>query len=460
MIVRNKRVLVVGMARSGIAAAKLLLKHEAVPILNDTKTADAFGSDLDAFLHTSCEFKLGEDPVLLLPDCDLVVISPGVPLDSPVVAQAQAQGIPLIGEMELAFSLLKGRVIAVTGTNGKTTTVSLLGELFQNAGYTVHVGGNIGYPLSAIAMESLDDDIVVTEVSSFQLETIHAFHPQTAALLNITQDHLNRHHTMENYTRLKFRIFENQSMADTAVLNYDDPSVRNHAEAVPSKHLWFSRLDTIESGVYLRDGMLFFAANGIATPICKPADICIPGPHNLENAMAAIAIAAAYHIPFDIIVRTLRTFAGVEHRIEFVRTVNEVNYINDSKGTNVASTVKAVQSMTVPTVILLGGYDKHVDFSELACAISQSDAIFHAVLLGETAKQLANALTDKEFHSFTHAQTLEEAILIAKNKAKQGGAVLFSPACASFDMFIDYEHRGRVFKDLVNRLPEQDETGA
>ena len=452
MIAKNTRVLVVGMARSGIAAASLLLREGAVPLLNDTKTMDAFGHDLDAFLHTTCEFHLGEDPVGLLPGCGLAVISPGVPIDAPVVIKANKLGIPLIGEMELAFSLLKGTVIAVTGTNGKTTTVSLLGELFENAGHTTHVGGNIGYPLSAIAMNSEPGDIVITEVSSFQLETISTFHPQTAALLNITEDHLNRHATMERYTALKQRVFENQTKDDLAVLNYDDPAVREMAGNMTPRVAWFSRLSAVENGVCLRGNTVVSVADGSITPICKADEIRIPGPHNLENAMAAAAIGIAHGISPKIIRHTLKTFAGVEHRIETVRTIGGVTYINDSKGTNVASTLKAIQSMTTPTVIILGGYDKHTDFDELTKAVEQSQEIHYAVLIGETANQIEKSLVKNGFHAFTHAQSLHDAVEKAGAHAVPGATVLFSPACASFDMFRDYEHRGAVFKEIVSRL--------
>ncbi len=459
MSFKQKRVLVVGMARSGIAAAALLLREGAIPLLNDTKTLDAFGHDLDAFLHTPCEFHLGDDPLPLIRQCDLVVISPGVPIDAPVVQEANRRGIPLIGEMELAFSLLKGTVIAVTGTNGKTTTVSLLGELFRNAGFTTHVGGNIGYPLTAIAMDSKDGDIVITEVSSFQLETVQSFHPKTAALLNITEDHLNRHHNMETYTAMKQRIFANQTRDDVAVLNYDDPAVRAMADTLSSSILWFSRQQTLQYGICLQNGTVVSVADGVVTTICPASEIRIPGPHNLENALAATAVGLTHGIAPDIIRHTLQNFAGVEHRIETVRTVGGITYINDSKGTNVASTLKAIQSMTMPTVIILGGYDKHTSFDELSDAIASSSAIHHAVLLGETAGQIAASLTKSGFLAFTRSETLHDAVDAARTAAKPDGVALFSPACASFDMFRDYEHRGAVFKDIVNRLSEDKLTG-
>lgn len=454
MIEKSTRVLVIGMARSGIAAVKLLLSLGAVPLINDQKKEDAFGRELDCFINTPCEFHLGENPVPLLSSCDLVVISPGVPIDAPVVKQAQKKGVPLIGELELAYSYLKGRLIAVTGTNGKTTTVSLLGRLFENAGYTVHVGGNIGYPLCAIAMESKDDDIIVAEVSSFQLESIRSFHPLAAALLNITEDHLNRHHTMEAYAALKRRIFENQTEEDLAVINYDDPPSREISENLIPRVAYFSRVQAVQHGICLKDHAVVSVADGVQTTLCQDDDILIPGPHNLENAMAAASIAIAFGISPGVIRYTFQTFTGVEHRIETVRTVNGVTYINDSKGTNTASTLKAVDSMRAPTVIILGGYDKHTDFGGLSEAIKKSPYIKHAVLLGQTARQIEESLKKHEFLEYTQAYSLEDAVRKAGDQAVPGGNVLFSPACASFDMFRDYEHRGAVFKEIVMNLKE------
>lgn len=454
MIERNTRVLVVGMARSGAAAAKLLLRQGAVPLLNDTKKADAFGNDLDDLLQTACEFHLGENPVSLLSDCGLVVISPGVPIDSPIVKQAAKKGVPLIGELELAYSLLHGQLIAVTGTNGKTTTVTLLGQIFENAGYTVHVGGNIGYPLSAIAMTSKESDIVVAEVSSFQLETIRTFRPRTAVLLNITEDHLNRHHTMEAYTALKKRIFKNQTEDDLAVMNDDDPAVRQMAGQISPKIAEFSQTHEVRNGICLAGHTVMSVRDGIQTPVCQTEEILIPGPHNLENAMAAATAAIAHGVPAEVIRHTLQTFTGVEHRIETVRKVNGITYINDSKGTNTASTLKAIQSMRAPSVIILGGYDKHTDFNALCAEVKQSDMITHAVLLGQTAQQIEETFQKIEYTDYTLAYSLEDAVLKAGSKAVPGGNVLFSPACASFDMFRDYEHRGQVFKEIVMSLPE------
>ncbi len=452
MKVEKKRVLVVGMARSGIAAAQLLMHNGGIPILSDAKKPEAFGNDLDELKDTSCVFRLGEDPVKLLEDADLVVISPGVPIDAPVVTAAKERGIPLIGELELAYSLLQGQVLAISGTNGKTTTVTLLGRMFENAGHVTHVAGNIGYPLSAVALKSKKDDIIVTEVSSFQLETVKTFQPRVAAVLNITEDHLNRHGTMAHYAKLKQRLFENQGEADIAVLNLDDPIVSKMAPKLKSKVLFFSRAQQVENGACVENGKVVFVAGGKKKPVCDADMILIPGPHNLENALAATAMAASFGVPLAVIRHTLQSFTGVEHRIEKVRVFQGVVYINDSKGTNVDSTLKAVQSMKAPTVLILGGYDKHTDFLPLCREIAASGMIQDVVLMGQTAKQIQRSLEEAGFSRTVRAYSMQEAVDKARALAKPGGNVLLSPACASFDMFRDYEHRGQVFKEMVQQL--------
>jgi UDP-N-acetylmuramoylalanine--D-glutamate ligase len=449
---RMGRVLVVGMARSGVAAAQLLLHNGAVPVLYDAKKADALGDDLAPLLGTACEFHLGEDPIALLAGCDTVVVSPGVPIDAPIVRAAREKGIPLIGELELGYSLAQGDILAISGTNGKTTTVTLLGKMFENAGKITHVAGNIGYPLSAAAMESKKDDVIVVEVSSFQLETVKSFRPCVAALLNISQDHLNRHGTMEQYIRLKQRMFENQTSEDVAVLNMDDPVLCKMAEKLKPRVAFFSRKQTVENGACVENGKIVWRWDGVTKPVCDVEQILIPGPHNLENALAATAMAACRGVPAAVIRHTLQTFTGVEHRIERVRVVDGVTYVNDSKGTNVDSTIKAVQSMQAPTVLILGGYDKHADFMPLCREIVLSGLIAHVVVIGETAKQISETLEEAGYTDVTRAYSLPDAVEKARALAVSGGNVLLSPACASFDMFRDYEHRGRMFKEIVNAL--------
>ena len=452
MNVENKRVLVLGMARSGIAAAELLLHHGAIPVLADSKNEEAFGNALDSLRGTACRFRLGEDPVMLLDEADILLISPGVPIDAPVVLAAKEKGITVVGELEMASSMLSGDMLAISGTNGKTTTTTLVGKIFENAGRVTHVAGNIGYPLSAVAKVSRKEDISIVEVSSFQLESIRTFHPRVAALLNITEDHLNRHGTMAQYIKLKQRLFENQKPTDVAVLNMDDPVLFKMAQKLKSRVAFFSRTQKVENGAYIEDGKIVWQWDGERKNICDADEVLIPGPHNLENALAATAMACAMGIPTPIIRHTLVSFTGVEHRIEKVRIFQGVTYINDSKGTNVDSTIKAVQSMKAPTVLILGGYDKHTDFSPLCREIVRSGRISHVVAIGQTAKQIHRQLEEAGYTAVVRAYSFEEALGTARENAVHGGNVLLSPACASFDMFRDFEHRGQVFKELVNAL--------
>lgn len=448
----GKRVMVVGMARSGVAAAMLLCRHGALPLLVDQKSRESFGENLDALNGYAVEWHLGKEPEGLISKVDAIVISPGVPIQSSFVQMAKSMDIPVLAEVELAAQLAKGTLIAVSGTNGKTTTVTLLGEIFKNAGKMTHVAGNIGYPLSAAALESRDEDVVVAEISSFQLEGISAFHPKVAALLNITEDHLNRHGTMAEYIRMKERIFENQTSKDVAVLNYDDPVLREMGKRLHGNVAWFSRKSQVKQGAYIEDDKIMGIFAGEVRPVCEVEAVNIPGPHNLENALAATAVALAMDVPPPVIRHSLRTFTGVEHRIERVRTLGGVTYINDSKGTNVDSTIKAVETMKAPTVMILGGYDKHTDFTPLANAIVASGKIAAGVLIGETAHQIEKALRDAGFDAVHHAETLAQAVELARGLSVPGGNVLLSPACASFDMFSDYEQRGKVFKEIVSGL--------
>ena len=452
MELTGKRILLVGMARSGIACAALLKNHGAIPVLNDRKKEADFGNDLDHLHDLDCEFRLGEDPVKLLDECDGLVISPGVPITAPVVTAAKERNIPMVGELEMAYSLLKGDVLAISGTNGKTTTTTLVGKIFENAGRITHVAGNIGYPVSAVAMNDRKEDMSVIEVSSFQLESIETFHPRVAALLNITEDHLNRHGTMAEYIRLKKRIFENQTAEDYAVLNMDDPELMKMVPDLKAQVAFFSRTQKVENGAFVEDGKIIWQWKGARRVICDADQILIPGPHNLENALAATAMTCALGVPGPVIRHTLMSFTGVEHRIEKVRVFEGVTYINDSKGTNVDSTIKAVQSMKAPTVILLGGYDKHTDFMPLCREMVASGQIAHAVVLGETARQIREQLEEAGYTSITRAYSMQDAVDKARMLAVTGGNVLLSPACASFDMFRDYEERGRVFKEIVHQL--------
>ena len=449
---QGRRTLIVGMARSGVALAQLLCREGAAVTVNDLKPMDAFSDKLDALKTLPIAFRLGEDGLDALKGQEMLIISPGVPIDAPIVLAARKAGIPVSGELEIASRLAKGTLMAVTGTNGKTTTVSLLGAMFEATGKRAFVAGNIGYPLSAAAMESRDGDVLVAEVSSFQLETTETFHPLTAAVLNVTEDHLNRHGSMAVYTGLKRHIFDAQTEKDFAVLNGDDPLCLSMAEGLKGRVLLFSRKREVEQGAFVRNGQIVLRIGAEEKTVCGAEEIYIPGPHNLENALAACAVAYSRGVPAAALRDTLRTFRGVEHRIEFVRELDGVRYINDSKGTNVDSTIKAVQSMRAPTAIILGGYDKHVSFAPLAEEIARTPLIQNCVLIGATADQIEKALREAGCAQIHRAQTLQEAVEMCRVLSAPGGNVLLSPACASFDMFSDYEQRGRIFKEIVNSL--------
>ena len=447
---QGKRVLVIGMARSGVQAAHLLIRHGALPVLNDIKRRDAFGTALDSLNDQPVEWRLGEDPVKLLDEADALIISPGVPIDSPAVLEAQKRGIYMAGELELAAQFAEGTLIGITGTNGKTTTVTLLDTMFKEAGMSSWLSGNIGTPFSLVAQSARPGDMLVTEVSSFQLESIDTFHPRAAAVLNVTEDHLIRHYTMECYIAMKRRIFENQKAGDLAVLNRDDPICVSMAEGLKARIAWFSRKGEVEQGAFVRDGQLTVRLDGNEWALLPVEEIGIPGPHNLENAMAAAVIAMDLNVPPEAAARTLRAFKGVEHRIEFVRELDGVRYINDSKGTNPDSTVKAVDTMNRPTVLILGGYDKHVSFEPLARHIAESPQIAELVIIGATKEQLRRELAAAGTVTPHEAETFEDAVTLCRQLAKPGWNVLLSPACASFDMFTCFEERGERFKAIVN----------
>lgn len=450
---KDKKVLVFGMARSGIAAAKLLLLRGAEVTVCDAKAEDDFDGALDDLKAAGATLRLNEQhPESLLDGMDAMVVSPGIPVDHPAVARAKALGVEVMGEVEYAYREATGLLLAITGTNGKTTTTALLGEIFKNAGRRTFVVGNIGTPYSGAVPEMKPGDVTVCEISSFMMETSSEFHPSICAVLNISEDHLNRHGTMEKYIALKERIFENCAGDDCVVLNWDDPVTRGMADRVRCRVAWFSSRNPVPFGAFVEDGGIVYGAPGSCKPVCAVGEVYIPGEHNLKNALAATAMAMAAGIPAPVIRHTLRTFKGVEHRIEFVRELDGVRFINDSKGTNVDSTIQAVRAMDRPTVLILGGYDKHADFTPL-CEEILKCPIARIVLIGDTAKQFEQTLEKVGYHAWTHAgYDFKKAVEMAFAQANPGGAVLLSPSCASFDMFDDYEARGRIFKDIVNRL--------
>ena len=449
----GKRIMVCGMARSGIAAAKLLCELGAHVTINDMKEESAFDGAL-SFLHEmDCTFALGEKPDAYIAGQDIMVISPGIAWAKDFVQRAIAQGVEVIGELELGARLTKGMLLAITGTNGKTTTTTLVGELLRAAGHTTHVVGNIGYPITATAGISTDSDVSVAEVSSYQCEGISAFYPHVGAVLNITEDHLARHGDMDTYIAMKRRIFSNQTEKDFAVFNWDDMTCREMAKGLAARVVWFSRKETVPFGAYVEDGQIVLALDGEKQIVCAADEVFIPGPHNLENALAAVAITGVAGVAPETMRGVLRTFAGVEHRIETVRTLDGVTWINDSKGTNVDSTLKAIDTMIRPTVLILGGSDKKTSFIPLAQAIAAAPQIAHCVLIGDTADQIREALLSVGYTAISMAgYDFDACLAVCREKAAEGGCVLLSPACASFDMFKDYEDRGRIFKEKVMAL--------
>ena len=448
-----KRAMVLGLARSGIAVSRLLLLRGYEVLACDSKNREDFKGALDEIEAQGARLCLGEkEPERLLEGVDLLVVSPGIPPTHPIMERAGEMNVEVVGEVEYAYRESTGTLLAVTGTNGKTTTVTLLGEIFKNAGRRTHVVGNIGTPYSGAVPEMKPGDVTVCEISSFMMETSSKFHPHVSAVLNISEDHLNRHNTMENYIALKERIFENEGTEDFVVLNWDDPVTREMAAHTRAKVVWFSSRDAVEYGAFVRDGMIVFGGRENPRNVCAVDEVYIPGEHNLRNALAATAMAMVSGVPAPVVRHTLRTFKGVEHRIEFVRELDGVQFINDSKGTNVDSSIQAVRAMKRPTVLILGGFDKHTDFTPL-CEEIVKCPIEAVVLIGATAKQCEETLEKVGFHAWEHAgYDFELAVKRAFARAKEGGTVLLSPSCASFDMFDDYEARGRIFKEIVGRL--------
>ncbi len=451
MELQNRRALVCGLARSGLAAAELLRRAGAQVTLSDLKGEDAFGDALAPLRDLGCQMALGREPgEEELQSCDLIVLSPGVPWSKPFVQEALRRGVEVIGELELGARMTRGPLIAITGTNGKTTTTTLVGELLRATGRTTHVVGNIGYPITAVAGESGRDDVTVAEVSSYQCEAISTFHPKVGAVLNITEDHIARHGSMETYVAMKRRIFQNQTPQDVALFNADDPICREMAEGLRAQVAWFSRTRRVDYGAFVQDGCIVLRLGEEETPVCRCDEVRIPGPHNLENALAAVVIAGVMGVPCETMRDVLRAFPGVEHRIETVRTLRGVTWINDSKGTNVDSTLKAIDTMRAPTVLILGGSDKGVSFDALAEAIAAAPQITRCVLIGDTAEKIRAALDKVGFTAYEMTGYDFDACLArCAALAAEGGNVLLSPACASFDMFSDYEDRGRVFKQKV-----------
>lgn len=445
---KNKKVLVAGSGKSGIGAADLLKKVGADIVIYDGNEK-INKDDVLAKLQNAdnVEVIIGELSKEVINSVDLMILSPGIAIDAPFVNEVRNAGVPIWGEVELAYVISKGKLAAITGTNGKTTTTALVGEIMAAYYRDVKVVGNIGNPYTTTAFEATDDTVTVAEISSFQLETIHTFKPDVSAVLNITPDHLNRHYTMECYTNVKMSIAKNQDENQPVILNYEDEILRKYAPKLHNKIIWFSSKQELENGIYLEGKNIIYSHDGEKEIITTTEDTTLVGIHNVENIMAAIGISISMGVPNDVIKKAIRKFKAVEHRIEYVTTIDDVIYYNDSKGTNTDASVKAIQAMTRPTILIAGGYDKKVSFDDWAKELKGK--VKCLVLLGQTSNQIAETVRKYGFENIIFTESLEEAVEECRKNAESGDAVLLSPACASWGMFDNYEQRGNMFKELV-----------
>jgi len=448
MDIKGKKISVIGAARSGVGAAKLVKQLGGVPFVSDMSSKEKIYDALNQLEIEKIDFEFGghSDRVY---ESSLMIVSPGVPNDSPVVKTARAKKINLVSEIEFAYHYCKGKIIAITGTNGKTTTTSLCGHVFNTCGYKTHVAGNIGLAFSEIALDVREGEFVSLEVSSFQLDMINKFKPAAAMILNITPDHLNRYeNSVDKYAQSKQRIYSNQDEKDFLILNKDSNAVMNYLADHKSKTIYFSLMDEQLNGCSLTDDKVIFKLDGKEEFICSRNDIKIRGEHNLANAMSVICAAKVFNLSNEGIIKGLQTFESVEHRLELVRQIDGVKYINDSKATNVDSVWYALKSFDEPILLILGGQDKGNDYNQIKELVLQKVKKIYAI--GSSAEKVFNF-----FHHDVKVEiekSLEDAVNNSGREAHSGDVVLLSPACASFDMFNNYEHRGKVFKEAVNKL--------
>lgn len=451
----KEKVLVVGTGKSGIAATQLLLRTGKLPVLFDSNAEldkdEILGKlSLSGDEKKQVEIVLGDLTEEEKKALSGVVLSPGVPTDTEFVNDLRNRGLLISGEIELAFEQEKGAVLAITGTNGKTTTTTLLGEIMKATGKKTFVVGNIGNPYTLEAEKTDADSVTVAEISSFQLETIHTFRPRVSAILNITPDHLNRHHTMENYVKAKQDITKNQTKEDYCVLNAEDPYTDAFLEQCPATVILFSSQRELADGYFYADECIYKAVQGKKQKLMNIHEMRLLGMHNVENVMAAIAMADAYGADMEVILNVVKDFKAVEHRIEYVKTVHGVDYYNDSKGTNPDAAIKGIGAMVKPTYLIGGGYDKQSEYDEWI--ESFGGKVRKLVLLGQTREKIADCAKKHGFTDYIFVDDLQQAVDYCAEHAKEGEAVLLSPACASWGMFPNYEVRGKMFKDMVNAL--------
>ena len=447
MELKGKKVLVVGLGKSGLAAALFLRRRGAQVTVSDLRSAQALSKEIPSLLEAGIVVEAGGHGLLTFRRQDLIVVSPGVPLSTPELVQVRRLGLPIIGELELAARFLTGKVLAITGSNGKTTTTTLCGEIFSAAGLNPLVAGNIGLPVIDVVDQSTEAGWSVLEVSSFQLETTESFHPHVAVILNITPDHLDRHGTFENYAAMKEKIFANQTGEDYLILNGDDPIAQQAASRTKSQVLWFSRSKIVRCGAFLLDGMVMFrpTEQGKPVPVLPLAEIPLKGEHNVENVLAAVCAACVAKIPTQTIAQAVAAFQAVEHRLEFVAVIHGVDYYNDSKATNVDATAKAIASFPGNIHLILGGKDKNSDYTQLNALLRARVKTVYTI--GSAAEKIERQISGVT--RIIHAGTLESAVDQAAGQAVAGDVVLLAPACSSFDQFENYEQRGKVFKQAV-----------
>jgi UDP-N-acetylmuramoylalanine--D-glutamate ligase len=445
---KGKKVLVVGLGKSGLAAALFLRRRGAQVTVSDIRSAEQLGKDIPALLEEGIAVEAGGHGLLTFRRQDLIVVSPGVPLDTPELVQVKAFGLPIIGELELASRYLKGKSLAITGSNGKTTTTALCGAILEAGKLPVQVGGNIGVPVIALVDQSRDDGWSVLEVSSFQLETTYRFRPDVAVILNVTPDHLDRHGTFENYTAAKERIFANQTAEDALVLNADDDVTSRMAARAKSRIFWFSAKRIVRQGAFVHEGAIAFRASEQAAPefILKVESIPLKGNHNVENVLGAVCAARLAGVEPDAIRKAVESFKAVEHRLEFVAEINGVDYYNDSKATNVDAAAKAIAAFPGGIHLILGGKDKSSDYRQLRSFLEERVKVVYTI--GAAAEKIEMQIYGAV--PVVSAGTLDQAVAKAAEAARPGEIVLLAPACSSFDQFENYEHRGQVFKDLVH----------
>ena len=448
MDLQNKRVLVVGLGRSGVACALFLKGRGARVTVSDAKSPEELRDEIPLLLDHGITVETGGHGERTFRGQDLIVVSPGVPVDAPTLVQARAAGEPVIGEIELAAQNLPGPIIAITGSNGKTTTTTLAGDILSAGHLAVVVGGNIGTPAISLVAQATPDTVAVLEVSSFQLETIRTFRPRVAVILNITPDHLDRHRTFQTYVDAKARIFENQQASDFAVLNEDDPTCRTLGDRTRAQIFWFSRKKEVQKGAWVRDGQILFRDASGQREIMLVSEIPLKGAHNVENVLAGVCAGALMGCEPAQIRGAIENFKAVEHRLEYVATIGGVEYFNDSKATNVDATIKALESFPKNIHLILGGKDKGSDYTVLNDLLRER--VKRVYTIGAAAEKIESHI--KSAAEVVHAETLENAIRRAFAVALAGDIVLLAPACASFDQFQSYNHRGRVFKEVVHSL--------